>query len=57
MQDANAEKNNYDLLEQALKDPVHAKEPAMVKYMVYLHAFDPSFKDVDVFQVGCDVLQ
>ena len=37
VQDANAEKNNYDLLEQALKDPVHAKEPAMVKCMVYLH--------------------
>jgi hypothetical protein len=34
VQDANAEKNNYDLLEQALKDPVHAKEPAMVKCMV-----------------------
>ena len=54
VQDANAEKNSHDLLEEALKDPVHAEEPAVVKFMVYLHAFVPTFKDVDVFQVGCN---
>ena len=56
VQDTNAEKNDYDLLEEALNDPVHAEEPATVRFMVYLHAFVPTFKDVDVFQVGCDVL-
>lgn len=54
VQDANAEKNSHDLLEEALKDPVHAEEPAIVKFMVYLHAFVPTFKEVDVFQVGCN---
>ena len=56
MQDDNPEKNDSDLLEEALKDPVHAEEPAIVRCMVYLHAFVPTFKDVDVFQVGCDGL-
>lgn len=56
MQDANAGKNDFDLLEEALKDQVHAEEPATVKFMVYLHAFVPTFKNVDVFQVGCDFL-
>jgi hypothetical protein len=56
VQDANAGKNDFDLMEEALKESVHADEPAIVKFMVYLHAFVPTFKDVDVFQVGCDVL-
>ena len=56
VQDTNAEKNDYDLLEEALKDAVHAQEPAIVKFMVYLHAFVPTFKNVDEFQVGCDFL-
>jgi hypothetical protein len=56
VQDDNPETNDGDLLEEALKDPVHAEEPAIVRCMVYLHAFVPTFKDVDVFQVGCDGL-
>lgn len=56
VQDDNAGKNEFDILEEALKDSVHAEEPAIVKFMVYLHAFVPTFKDVDVFQVGCAVL-
>ena len=50
VQEKNPELNEFDLLEAALKDPVHAEEPSIVRFMVYLHAFVPGFKDVDLFQ-------
>jgi hypothetical protein len=43
--------SDFELLEQALHEPVHAEEPSVVKLMVYLHTFEPEFKMVDAFQV------
>jgi hypothetical protein len=40
-----------ELLEQALHEPVHAEEPSVIKFMVYLYTFEPEFKMVDEFQV------
>ena len=56
VQEANAEKNEFELLEEAMKEPVHEVEPSVVRFMVYLHTFVPEFKSVDSFQVWCEVL-
>jgi hypothetical protein len=47
----NPEKSEFDLLEGALNAPVHAEEPSIIKFMVYLQTFEQNFKDVDEFQV------
>lgn len=50
-QDLHPEKTPSELLEDALKEPVHKEEPSVIKFLVYLHAFEPDFKDMDLFQV------
>ena len=36
-QDENVDMNEFELLEAALKQPVHEVEPSIVRFMVYLH--------------------
>jgi hypothetical protein len=50
-QDLNPERSVLELLETALKEPVHKEEPSVIKFLVYVHAFHPEFKDMDMFQV------
>ena len=51
IQDLNPKISVFELMEEALKESVHKEEPSIIKFLVYLHAFDPDFKDMDLFQV------
>jgi hypothetical protein len=53
LKDLNPDKTSFELLEDALKEPVHKDEPSIIKFLVYLHAFDQDFKDMDIFQHTC----